>query len=154
MKYESAQAKAAEQATTTGRAMAVTGSGHPAEYMVTDLAFAIEHDWYIWCRFFPPAQGILPEDQISVADALFWQRIVEQYGNPRHVVVKSTHYQIGPEDPIIRRSWRGFRGDRYNIKFHDGRTVISTNLWCQGTIPAQFREQLPDNAEFVKEITQ
>jgi hypothetical protein len=81
----------------------------------------------------------------------FWQRLIEKRNNPSHVVVKGTHYQIGPEDPSIRRQWRAFHGDRYNIKFNDGRTATSTNLWCQGTIPAAFREQLPDNAEFVKE---
>jgi len=37
------------------------------------------------------------------------------------------------------------------IKFRDGRSVTSTNLWCQGTIPLQYRDELPDNAEFVKE---
>jgi hypothetical protein len=67
------------------------------------------------------------------------------------VVVKGCHYIIGAEKPTTPRSWRGFGGDRYHIRFNDGREVVSTNLWCQGPIPAQFREQLPDNAEFVKD---
>lgn len=84
----------------------------------------------------------------------FWQPHIEKRNDPDHVVVKGVHYIIGAEDPSIKRNWRGFGGDRYHIKFHDGRTVVSTNLWCQGPIPARFREQLPDNAEFVKEIAQ
>lgn len=79
-----------------------------------------------------------------------WHRAIENRSKPSHVVVNGEHYWIGPEDPSIKRSWRGFHGDRFNIKFNDGRTVTSTNLWCGGAIPAAFREQLPDNAEFVR----
>ena len=78
----------------------------------------------------------------------YWKPLVENRNDPDHVVVNGTHYTGGPEQPATPRHRRGFGGDRYNIKFHDGREVTSTNLWCQGTIPAQFREQLPDNAEF------
>jgi hypothetical protein len=81
----------------------------------------------------------------------FWQQLIWTRHNPDHVIVKGTHYTIGPEDPGIRRQWRGFHGDRFVIQFKDGRRVVSTNLWCQGTIPHEHREQLPDNAEFVKE---
>lgn len=81
----------------------------------------------------------------------YWQRLIYTRHNPDHVVVKGTHYTIGPEDASIRRQWRGFHGDQYVIRFNDGRTVTSTNLWCQGTIPLEHREQLPDNAEFVRE---
>lgn len=80
----------------------------------------------------------------------FWQRLIDQRNNPNFIVVNGTHYQIGPEESTPRR-WRGFGGDRYTIKLSDGRTVTSTNVWCQGAIPAEYREQLPDNAEFIKE---
>lgn len=82
----------------------------------------------------------------------YWQKLIDSRESPNHVVVNSTHYMIGPEDSTPRR-WRGFGGDRYVIQFSDSRRVTSTNLWCQGTIPAQFREQLPDNAEFIRETS-
>lgn len=80
----------------------------------------------------------------------FWNRIINANDKSSHVIVKGTHYTIGPEDASIRRQWRGFHGDRYVIHFHTGRTVTTTNLWCQGTISRKYRDELPDNAEFVK----
>ena len=34
------------------------------------------------------------------------------------------------------------------IRFKDGHTITTNNLWCHGTIPEDFRNKLPDNAEF------
>jgi len=42
----------------------------------------------------------------------------------------------------------GCAGRRFWIRFFDGRTITTNNLWCQGEIPEEFREELPDNAEF------
>lgn len=63
--------------------------------------------------------------------------------------IEGTHYMIDKEnaDP---RAFRGFAGQRFKIKFADGREVETTNLWCQGSIPDHFRDRLPDNANFVK----
>ena len=147
MTYEEAQAKAAEETKSLGVPMAVVavqGKGVD-DYETLALSTALAQQTYIWCRYFPP--------QEAHAHDPFWAQLIAQRGNPKCVVVKGTHYTIGPEDPNIRRQWRGFHGDRYVIRFLDGRTVTSTNLWCQGTIPLQYREQLPDNAEFVKEQT-
>lgn len=80
----------------------------------------------------------------------YWKQLIEQREQPSHVRVNGSHYFIGPERPTTPRQQRGTRGDRYTIKFQDGRQVVTTNLWQQGPIPAQFREQLPDNAEFIK----
>jgi hypothetical protein len=41
-------------------------------------------------------------------------------------------------------------GARSTIRFRDGRSVVTHNLWCQGEVPAHFREALPDNAEFIR----
>jgi len=143
MNYEAAQAQAEELVGKTGVSVAVVGTA-PTEYDLMDLAEAIKKKTYIWCRYMAPPHGDHP-------DAFFWRKLINARTNPKHVVVKGVHYQIGPEDREIKRQWRGFHGDRYVIHFHDGRQVISTNLWCQGTIPLQFREQLPDNAEFVRD---
>jgi hypothetical protein len=68
----------------------------------------------------------------------------------RTVRVNGTHFRIGPEDKDAR-GMRGFGGAKFIIMFHDGRRVVSTNLWCQGTIPKPLRGELPDNAEFGKD---
>jgi len=145
VKYEDAQQKAANEAKELGVPMAVVAAQGKGvdNYETVALSTAMEQQTYIWCRYYPP-QGIhAPES--------FWKRLITLRDNSDHVVVNGTHYTIGPEDSSIRRQWRGFHGDRYVIKFRDGRTVTSTNLWCQGTIPLQYRDELPDNAEFVKE---
>lgn len=80
---------------------------------------------------------------------LFWHEKIDIKDRPEVVRVKHTHYIIGREDPDER--FRGFGGERFIIKFHDGRRVVSTNLWCQGGIPQRYWDRLPDNAEFVQE---
>jgi hypothetical protein len=79
----------------------------------------------------------------------FWQGYVLQKDDKRIVRVKGEHYCIAPElsDP----NYGGHGGHKFYIKFFDGRLAVTTNLWNQGTIPANFRNELPDNAVFVKE---
>lgn len=62
------------------------------------------------------------------------------------VRVGGKHYQIAPEK---QSGMRGFGGAKFLIRFFDGRSVETTNLWSQGTIPEHFRSRLPDNAEFL-----
>jgi hypothetical protein len=145
MKYEDAQQKAANEAKDLGVPMAVVAvQGKDVDnYETMALSTAVAQQTYVWCRYYPP-QGIH-------AHGNFWMGMISERDDLDHVIVKGTHYTIGPEDPNIRRQWRGFHGDRYVIKFRDGRTVTSTNLWCQGTIPLQYRDELPDNAEFMRE---
>lgn len=63
--------------------------------------------------------------------------------------INGEHYTICaelPEDSIPR----GHNGKSFTIAFFDGRSISTTNLWCQGLIPELFKEQLPNNAEFVQ----
>lgn len=85
-------------------------------------------------------------------EEIYWQKLIDSRANPNHIVVNGSHYTFSPEKPATPRHWRGTNGDRYHIKFKDGRVVISTNVWHQGPVPAHLRDQLPDNAEFVKEM--
>lgn len=75
----------------------------------------------------------------------FWNNIVEE--KDEHVVVDGTCYAIAPA-PI--NGFYGFGGRKFKIKMFDTREVIETNnLWCQGEIPAEYREKLPNNAKFI-----
>jgi hypothetical protein len=80
----------------------------------------------------------------------FWVGHIERKNQPEVVIVHGTHYRIGKEHPNTGNFMRGFSGSRFVIKFNDGRVVESTNLWCQGTIPGEFRKELPDNAAFLQ----
>lgn len=56
---------------------------------------------------------------------------------------KGCHYWIGDENV---ECCRGFGGDKFVIRFKDGKEVTTTNLWYQGAIPKHFQKILPDNA--------
>lgn len=79
----------------------------------------------------------------------YWGSKVKDKDKDNMVRIKGEHYYIGEEDS--KSSFRGFSGMKYKIKFFDGREVISTNLWYNGEIPDNFKELLPDNAEFMNQ---
>lgn len=81
---------------------------------------------------------------IKITDE-FWRDIKRwdtEYPN-NFTIVKGSHYTIGDENST---SSRGFAGAKVRIKFFDGREVISTNLWHNGTIPEEYKELFEDNA--------
>lgn len=77
----------------------------------------------------------------------FWQqKLLDDAREPDRVaIIDGTHYYIDDEDDS---RFRGFDGAKFVIKFHDGREVTTTNLWCQGDIPDEFRDLFPNNADF------
>ena len=75
-----------------------------------------------------------------------WQDRITHYG-PASVIIDGEHYMIGSEDDDYPS--RGHGGQRFRIKFNDGREVVTTNLWHQGKIPEHYRDRLPDNAVWV-----
>lgn len=79
----------------------------------------------------------------------FWREKIAIKDEPTTARINGWHYQIGDESPSYAPT-RGFGGERHTIRFRDGREVVTTNLWTQGEIPAYLRNELPDNAEFVK----
>lgn len=81
----------------------------------------------------------------------FWHKLEILKDDPNSVRVKGKHYWIGLEDDPSPPRWRGMGGRRVVIRFHDGREVVSTNLWYQGVIPERWVERLPDNTEFVRQ---
>jgi hypothetical protein len=98
----------------------------------------------------------LPDGQITVQidespdDAdWFWGPGGVRDGDDPHerVVVDHVHYLISPD--TTNRGSQGHGGRRFEIKFFDGRTVITHNLWYQGPIPPKWHERFPNNAEFV-----
>lgn len=77
----------------------------------------------------------------------FWNEIVEEKNI--HTIIDGVSYCIGKEDD--KSPFRGFGGQRFVIKKKDGSIVATTNLWCQGDIPNDYKKLLPDNAEFICE---
>lgn len=78
----------------------------------------------------------------------FWQDQLAQRTDA--FVIKGEHYRIGSEsDP---KKFKGMGGAKHIIQVKNGERIVTTNLWHQGTVPEEYREVLPDNASFVKQI--
>lgn len=61
----------------------------------------------------------------------------------RLVIADDGHaYSIGTEHDYPK----GFGGQRWRIRFLDGRLVYTTSLWHMGEVPAEYKERLPVNA--------
>lgn len=83
----------------------------------------------------------------------FWYEKTWIKDEPYVARIDGKHYQIGdPLPPGTPKHCAGFGGSEFKIKFHDGRVVITSNLWHQGDIPDHFKERLPNNAEFVTAV--
>ena len=76
----------------------------------------------------------------------FWRIIVDE--KDEHVFINGGSYFIEDEN---KGGFRGFDGRKFRIRKNDGTEIVTTNLWYQGQVPDNFKDILPDNAEFVRE---
>lgn len=79
----------------------------------------------------------------------FWRNLHENRDDASVVVSENNmikHYHIGLAS--VRRM-RGFGGQKFCIRFFDGRMVSTKNLWHQGTVPVIWYDKFQPNAEFV-----
>lgn len=82
----------------------------------------------------------------------FWQERYnyDQSHSKEGVVIDGIHYYIGDESS--KSHSRGFGGAKFQIQFNDGEIVNTTNLWCQGEIPPEWKDKFPNNAKFIYQI--
>jgi len=105
------------------------------------------------CGRLAPVSGFFKEIQTKLrANKMchscdFWSGYVATKNNPLIARIDGKHYTI-KENESGPEYCKGFSGRRFNIKWHDGRTRTTTNLWYQGHIPKHFKDELPDNAVF------
>jgi len=79
----------------------------------------------------------------------FWTRISQREGGTQFPIIDGHAFSIGPEYKGSR-AHKGMGGRKFVIKFfHQKQPIITTNLWSQGEIPPHFREEIPNNAEFI-----
>ena len=79
---------------------------------------------------------------------LFWQDRASKAANPRSAIIGEQAYWIDDDAPAGYRGFVGHGGAEFVIRFNDGRTVVSHNLWANGRVPEWFRDRLPSNAIF------
>jgi len=113
--------------------------------------YAVWSEGYHVCRICgklqPAATDIIEELRAGQLcfDCWFWLGIVAKRDDLRSVRIDHWSYFIGDGDGC----YKGFGGQKFTIKFYDGRVVETDDLWCQGRIPERFWDDLPDNAQFV-----
>jgi len=92
-----------------------------------------------WCRKCLPHQR--------------WLQAITQAWESDQVRVRGHLFEIHPpvSEGFSATGGRGFGGAEFKIKFKDGRTVVTQNLWSVGDIPEEYRNALPDNAKFIYE---
>ena len=77
----------------------------------------------------------------------FWLEIIAE--KDKHIIIDGKCYCDGGNvDEPNHHMFLGFSGRRFWIRFKDGSTLTTNNLWYQGEIPDEFRGELPDTAEF------
>lgn len=75
-----------------------------------------------------------------------WRRRLPLVKDSDIAIIDGVFYSIGSEnDPS---SCKGFGGDKFVIRFKDGRQVTTTNLWCGGNISDAWKDKFPNNADF------
>lgn len=78
----------------------------------------------------------------------FWLEIIQE--KEHHPVIDGTCYYLNRNDLEGRGPFKGCAGHHFRIRFLDtGEVVDTTNLWVNGDIPEEFRDRLPDTAEFL-----
>lgn len=93
---------------------------------------------------------ILIKEQLCADCFHFVEIIRENVGCHDTVVIDGECYRIGSAK-CSHDSSRGFAGRVYKIKLKCCGFIFETsNLWSRGTVPAHFKNSLPNNAEFVK----
>lgn len=78
---------------------------------------------------------------------LFWQKIIAE--KDKHIIIDGKCYC---DEGMVKNpspyAFLGHSGRCFWIKFKNGKTLTTNNLWYQGEIPDEFRKELPDTAEF------
>lgn len=83
----------------------------------------------------------------------FWIEKIRLHDDQTFIIKGERYHCAGPsvkgENGLI---WRGHGGSKFQIKkFGSDRIYKTDNLWFQGIIPDIFKDEIPDNAEFVKD---
>lgn len=71
----------------------------------------------------------------------FWKNFIK-YKNEKHLLIDGDSvFTYDPHDISKEK----FEGRQFELKFNDKHVEISNYIWFVGSIPSEFKEQLPDN---------
>jgi len=84
------------------------------------------------------------------ACCIVWLEIADEH---TFVIDGVRYHDAGTVDRSKVGGFLGHGGRKFKIKKFTGETTETNNLWCQGDVPAHFKDRFPDNAEFVNDKT-
>ena len=76
----------------------------------------------------------------------FWNEQITSKDDENIVRIDGEQYYISND---TSNSIKGFGGEEFIIRFFSSRVIITNDLWYNGVIPAEYRNKLPNNAEFI-----
>jgi hypothetical protein len=79
----------------------------------------------------------------------YWGERIAIKDQPASVRVDGVQYILEGEHDHLP-GFKGHGGADFYIQFEDGRLAHTTNLWLNGPIPEEHKEQLHDNAAFLE----
>lgn len=75
-----------------------------------------------------------------------WREIRDSLNDKKNVIIDGSSYYIDPP-----KQNGGYGGREFKIKrFDSDEVVVTNNLWCKGDVPEVYKNQIPNNAKFVK----
>lgn len=95
-----------------------------------------------------PTGPYILEHSVCLGHALWTQRAAYHQANPRALIVNGHMYSDGGESRE-QSQYLGHGGRRFHIRCLSGDVFTTNNLWFGGCIPEEFRDRMPNNAEFL-----
>lgn len=98
----------------------------------------------IWCKHKFYKRKYQPDNNLCQS-CQHWADLAMNKDNQEVVRYKGQHYIVGEQEA----DYKGMGGQKFIIKFDDGRTIETDNLWHQGNIPESWLEILSNNATII-----
>lgn len=92
------------------------------------------------------------ESDNTLSDSVFWKDLYNKMANdPRWIRIKSKSFIFAGLDDTAPNEWNkfGYPNAIGYAKLKNGSVIRSNNVWFQGKIPEEFKELMPDNAEWI-----
>lgn len=88
----------------------------------------------------------------TLSESEFWQNLYNKMNNdPRWVRIEGKSYIFASFNDVSPKGWNkfGYQNLIGYAKLKNKDVIHSNNVWFQGKIPEEFKELMPDNAEWV-----
>lgn len=96
-----------------------------------------------------PSKSDMLNNQLCFGHALWNRRAAEHHVSSGNVMVINGHMYSDGGESRDQSQYLGHSGRRFCILRRSGEGYTTNNLWFGGCIPEEFRDRMPDDAEFI-----